>query len=277
MRRLLLGFAGLLVAACGAQAVIHTTPAAALKLRFTPGQTITYDLHLKQNLMSGSFPINSDLTGTEVMKVLSVAPDGTATVDVTARITSGTVNGKSLGGSIPPARTIEMKIAPDGRVVGANGAAISSGLSSLSGSQLTSLLPPGKVKPGDRWTRDTTQPNPFGTGDLAVHSSNEFLRYQTIAGISYSVVSTTATVPMNLTIDFAKLAALLGGGGAKLPAGSATLAGSVTSHITTWIDPASGQFHEMDNVSDMNITMTIPGAPQPVAISGTQSFTLIGK
>ncbi|HEX6489109.1 MAG TPA: hypothetical protein VF137_09625 [Candidatus Dormibacteraeota bacterium] len=278
MRRFLVGLVALAAVACGPlNAASHPILAAALKLRFTPGETITYDLHLAQNLLSGGIPVKTDLTGTEVMKVLSVATDGTATLNVTTQITGGTVNGKPLPSSMAgQTHSIQMTIAPDGRVT-AGGVTISGGLQSLGGTQLTSLLPPGKVKPGDKWTKDVSEAMPFGSGTLSIHTTNQFLRYETVAGVKYAVVSTTGKIPLNTTIDLSKLAALAGTSGSSALSGSATLAGTIDLNVTTWLNPTNGELHQMDDETTMNLTIEVPEVPTPIDLGGTQSLSLVRK
>lgn len=266
----------------GRAAASHPLLAAALKLKYTPGETITYGLGAATKLLvsvpgAGEQPVNSEFTATETLKVMSVDPDGTAAIDATISDLTGSANGKPIpaGTKIP---TAHLKIAPDGRIVSAGSAAPGSVGSVPGGDQITPLLPSNKVKPGDRWTRDYTRPNPFGAGTIDVHSTNQFVRYETIAGTKYAVIATSARVPFDLTVDLSRLASVLGISGGQAPSGSATYSGRVDPTLTSWINPADGELHEMKNSSAVDISMNVPGSvAQSIHLTGTVSLNLIQK
>jgi hypothetical protein len=266
----------------GRAAASHPVLTAALKLKYTPGETITYGVTAATKLLvsvpgAGEQPVNSNFTATETMKVISVDPDGTASIDATLTDMTGTANGNPIpaGTKIP---TTHLKIAPDGRIVSAGSAAPGSVGSVPGGDQITPLLPSNKVKPGDRWTRDYSRPNPFGSGTIDVHTTNQFVRYETIGGTKYAVIATSAQVPLNLTVDLSQLASVLGIAGGQAPTGNATYTGRVDPTLTSWINPADGELNEVKNSSAIDITMTVPGSvAQSIHLTGTVSLNLIRK
>lgn len=270
-------------AACTAPgAAGHPVLTAALKLKYTPGETITYGLTASTKMLvsvpgAGMQPVNSDLSATETMKVLSVAPDGTATIQATVSDVTGTAGGRPLPAStkIPP---ITLKITPDGRIVSSGSAAPGSIGSVPGGDQITPLLPSGRVKPGDRWTRDYSRPNPFGAGTIDVQTTNQFLRYETIGGTRYAVIVTSAHVPLNVSVDLSQLAGVLGVSGSQTPSGNATYTGRVDPNLTSWVNPATGELYEMKDASNLDISMVISSSvSESVHLTGSISLNLIRK
>ena len=260
----------------------HPVLAAALKLRFTPGQTIVYAFTASTKLLvsvpgAGLQPVSSDIAATETMKVTSVDPDGIAAIEATVSDVTGTADGQPItaGTKIP---AVHLKIAPDGRIVSPGSAAPGSIGSVPGGDQITPLLPPGKVKPGDRWTHDYSRPNPFGAGSIDVHTANQFLRYEMIGGTRYAVIATAAQIPLKLTVDLARLSTVLGVSGGQTPTGSASYSGKVDPKLTSWVDPANGELYEMKNTSTLDISLDASGSvAQSVHLTGTSSLNLIRK
>ena len=191
-----------------------------LTLSFTQGQTQTYQIHqtMEADISSdvlGDQPMTMDITQVVGWEVVSVADDGTATIEVTVSEMSGTVNGTELPTTpVPP---IEMVIAADGRIVSAGGLALggagqTQGFGFPGMGQLTPLLPDRgeTVEVGDTWTKEFSQEFPFGEGTIGFSATSTYERDETVDGHEAAVIVTEMTVPMDFTLSFAALLEALG-------------------------------------------------------------------
>ena len=127
-----------------------------LSLAFSEGQSRTYTIHMTMDgrmeageALGGSQPLQMDMTETMTWKVVSVDRDGVATVRVTTT-RLGSVNGIEMPSeATADAPSIDMRIAPDGRVLTAGGLSFA-GFDQTGGAgfpgmgQLTPLLPDGR-------------------------------------------------------------------------------------------------------------------------------------
>jgi hypothetical protein len=247
-----------------------------LTLAFTPGQTETYTTHMTMDgemnagELLGSQPVVMDVTQTVTWEVASVDADGVATVDVTVEEMTGTVNGTAIPDPASSTGPIEMRIAPDGRILSAGGMSFA-GLDRTGGAnfpgmgQMTPLLPDGPVQPGDTWTKDFSQEVPFGEGTIGFTSTSTLERYEDVDGVNAAVVTTEFTVPMDFTIDLAEALDAMGGA-EGVPTGATGLAdakiafgGSGRIHQTAWVDPDAKQMLKMSSSGSFDMTMAYTG------------------
>jgi hypothetical protein len=240
MKRLaLLAVSVLLLAGCGAfgAAGAHT-----LSLAYKAGDTYKYKLHAssKQTVTTSeiSFPLNFDISADESIKVKSVDSSGTADLaitlsNLTMKSTMGGVSNTTTG---VPAQTINVQVGADGRLVSVEGNQLPGGtpmeaFSGLGGGFfITAVLPAKPVKPGDTWTKDYDQANPNGTGGTHVTSKSTYLRDESLNGVNAAVVETKSTMTIDMTIDDSSSSSELGMSGL-------TMKGTVTTDVTTWVDP----------------------------------------
>jgi len=270
-----------------------------LALSFTQGESQTYEIHQTMDAdiasdVLGSQPISMDITQVVGWEVVSVADDGTATIEVTVSEMSGTVNGIELPDTpVPP---IEMVIAPDGRIVSAGGLALggagqTQGFGFPGMGQLTPLLPDEgeTVAVGDTWDKEFSQEFPFGEGTISFTATSTYERDETVDGREAAVIVTEMTVPMDFTMNFADLLASLGPEAAGLTGadllGKAQIAyvGEGTVEQTSFVDLAAQELLETQGSGTFDIVMSftgIPGlevaGPAEVAFDGTftQEMTL---
>jgi hypothetical protein len=279
MRRLAL--VAVLAFACGAVGAHAQT----LALAYKGGDTYKYSIHsvVKQTIDTGatSIPVNLDLTALETVTVKSVDSSGTAELSITLsnvamKSASGSVTNTTTGTPMP---TITMKVAADGRIVSVNGNSF--GGSPLNGTGggafISAVLPDHAVKPGDTWTKDFDQANPLGTGTTHVTSKSKYLRDESLKSINAAVVETTTTGTFDITIDMSKAAAAAPSSTPTIPPGmfkSLSLKGSMTSDVTSWIDPSGHRIMKSHKTGTTNATMTFAGGSGATMPGLTGPFTV---
>jgi hypothetical protein len=284
-----LAIAALFVVACGSAA---TNQAQTLSFAYTKGAQHTYKLQMSLDEVADlggiTQPIKFDMTATEKETVQSVDSNGVADLRIEMSDVSfkSTVNGQTTT-STTTVPASEIKVGADGHVQSVNGLSFSGGSPfgavGSSGTN-TAIFPDHPVKPGDSWTKDYDQTNPFGTGTVHISSSSKYLRDEAVNGTQAAVVQSNVTTPMDMTIDFAKLSQL-SGQQTTIPIAGLTgmsIKGNQVGDVTTWLD-AKG--HRMlktktSNKIDaqfsfvMSPGQTFPGPQGPYSIKGTQTMDI---
>jgi hypothetical protein len=277
-----------LVAACGSIGVQAQT----LKLAYKAGDTSKYAFHAVFKYTLGasgmSIPIDLDISAKEAVTVKSVDADGTATVslavsDLTVKTTT---NGVSNTTNTTTSTNIEMKVAPDGRILSVNGSAFgNNSLPGISGSQgglVTAILPDHPVKPNDTWTKNYDQNNPLGSGTSHATSDNKYLRDEKVGSVNAAVVESKIKGTFDFTIDMNQPTS---GGTSLFPSGGASglqslgIKGTTTSDVTSWIDTGGHRLVKSHSTGGVDATMTlvmasgsaIPGFSGPITFKGTQT------
>lgn len=284
MRRLA-AVAVFLVAACGATAAHAQT----LALAYKGGDTYKYAIHSISNqtidMGAMSVPVKLDLTAGETITVKSVDSSGTA--DMSIDLTNVVI--KSVTGSVTntttgtPTPTISVKVGADGRILSVNGNTLSGNPFSLAtggGSFVTAVLPDKAVKPGDTWSKDFDQANPLGGGTIHATTSSKYLRDESLKGVNAAVVETTTNASLDLTIDLSKAMAGAPAGTPTIPPGmvqNLSLKGTLTSVVTSWIDPSGHRVMKSHKTGTTNATMNFTGTPTGPSIPGmTGPLTIKG-
>ena len=250
-----------------------------LALSFTQGQSQTYEIHqaIEADISAevlGDQPFAMDVTQVVGWEVVSVAEDGTATIEVTVSEMSGTVNGAQIPAApVPP---IEMVIAPDGRIVSAGGLALggagqTQGFGFPGMGQLTPLLPDEgeAVEVGDSWTKEFSQEFPFGEGTIEFSATCTYERDETVDGREAAVIVTEMTVPLDLTLRFADLLEQLGpeaaGASGVDPAlfADAQIAygGEGTIVQTSFVDLQAQELLRSESSGSFDLQMSFSGIP----------------
>jgi hypothetical protein len=248
-----------------------------LSLAFSEGQSRTYTIHMTMDgrmeageALGGSQPLQMDMTETMTWKVVSVDRDGVATVRVTIDEISGSVNGIVMPSeATADAPSIDMRIAPDGRVLTAGGLSFA-GFDQTGGAgfpgmgQLTPLLPDGPVEPGDTWTEEFSQDIPFGEGTIEYTATNTLERYEDVDGVEAAVVTSRYTVPMDFRIEFGKLLESMGGaegitGATGMTGASISYGGEGSFIMTSWIAREAKEMVKMTSSGSFDMTMTFEG------------------
>lgn len=256
------------LAACG---LPGATPARAFSLDFQQGQSFQYQLHItvSGNLTSsgGSLPVNSDQTVNETVRVQAVKPDGTATLSVDVAPAQG------------QKRSYQFDVGRDGKILAGGDDSVSSTTPTVPGSdQLTPLLPPGKVHPGDTWRGTYNRPNPFGAGALSFPYSGKYLRDEKLGAYSTSVIETRIHGPLVFDIDLAKLFTATGKTPpANLPADAKIhYTGSLDTTADYWLDSASKQVIKDTQRGTYSLTYDLTNLPPGQGI-GTGKISFQGS
>jgi len=283
VRRLVL--VAFLAVACGAVPV----QAKSLSLAFHSGDTYRYSFHssTKQTIVASGMTIPTDieLTAGETVKVNSVDSSGVAdlTLTVSNFVIKGTTGGVTNTTTGTPAITMDVKVAADGRIVSMDGNQMAAGDPFLAfsgmggGFFVTAILPSNAVKPGDTWSKDYDQANPGGTGSIHVTSKSKYLRDESLNGVNAAVVETTSTGAIDINVG-----APIAAGAPTAGFGGMSIKGTVTTDVTTWIDPNSHRVLKTHSTESNDGTMAInlssssalPGLTGPMTIKGTGTTDL---
>jgi hypothetical protein len=282
MKRLIL--VALFAFGCGAVPAQAQT----LSLGYHSGDTFKYSFHstTKQTMGASGMTVPADIemTATETVKVKSVDSSGTA--DLAIALSSFNVKSTTAGVTNTttgiPDTTLSVSVAADGRVLsmdghqfaGADPFLIFSGLGG--GFFVSAVLPSSAVKPGDTWSRSYDQANPGGTGTVHLTSQSKYLRNESIQGVTAAVVETTSNGSMDMSLGAPAA-------GASSPGfGGISIKGTVTSDVTTWIDPSTHRLlktHSTEtNTGTVNLDASassgLPGVAGPITIKGTGTTDL---
>jgi hypothetical protein len=157
---------------------------------------------------------------------------------------------------------------------GANPFLIFSGLSG--GFFVSAVLPANAVKPGDTWSKNYDQANPGGTGTVHLTSQSKYLRNESIQGVTAAVVETTSTGSMDMSLGAPAA------GSSSSAFGGMSIKGTVTSDVTTWIDPSTHRMlktHSTETNSgtvnlDASPSSGMPGLTGPITIKGSGTTDL---
>ncbi|HJP65757.1 MAG TPA: hypothetical protein VKA30_05570 [Actinomycetota bacterium] len=243
----------------------------------SPGDTYRYHMTMVMDLTMSSKELGLDqpIRGTADMvtqfRVVSVDKDEVATVEFSVK--EGTVESDGVKQAAPDT-SVTMRIAPDGRLIDINGTPLGAD-SPLSGGlpgadQLTPVLPPHAVKPGDTWSKDYEVPFPFG-GTLKYSSNNRFLRYEPVDGVRAAVIRSDVAAPMDTDLDLAAFSKLFGAAGGDLPQQlsgvTIHLGGRLSSIGTSWVDLASGRWFKSITTGLVDMEFTMKDLPADAGVS----------
>lgn len=275
------------VAGCGPGATALLPIDTALAVDFHSGKAYSYNLQmtsaLTETVGSQDIPVKMDLSGTSTMRVTGVDIAGVSTIHQTIQFTTTTVNGQSidLAGKVPTA--FDFRITKSGQLLsfGPSSDGSAGGGSSSGFDQLTALLPDGKVKPGDTWTKTIDQNNPFGGGSVQITTTNKFLRYETFQGNKAAVIESKGAPQIDITLALADVIKTLG---ATVNASALQQLGGVTAHVvgtesfdrTSWVDPARKELLHTASVVNMDLREDLSNLPASMRLSAV-SILLKGK
>lgn len=242
-----------------------------LSLAFKPGDTFKYHFHstTRQTATTSgmTIPVTIETTADEAVKVESMTASGNAQLGITlSKLTvkssmGGVTNTTTdTGGS-----TIEVELAPDGRLVSVGGSAIAASSPLLaftsigSGLFVAAILPDHAVKPGDTWTKDYDQTTPGDDGAIHIATKSTYLRDESVNGVDSAVVETRSTG--TLAVDTSKSSAQHGG----MP--GISIKGTFETDVTTWVDPNGRRILKSHSTAKDDATVSLPPSPAPPAPS----------
>ncbi len=272
-----------LAIACGAVPAQAQT----LALGYHTGDAYKYSFHstTKQTIVAASvsLPADFDMSANEAVKVVSVDSAGAADLALTLsnfaiNSTTGGVTNTTTG---IPVTTMNLKVAADGRILTLNGNQFASGNPFLAfsgmggGLFVVAVLPSNAVKPGDTWSKDYDQANPGGTGTVHLTTHSTYLRNETLNGVNAAVVETISTGSIDVPLGPA-------GAAATTSAFGGSIKGTITSDVTTWLDPSAHRVLKTHSTETNDGTMTfsgssitaLPALSGPITIKGTGTTDL---
>jgi hypothetical protein len=271
-----------------------------LALAFTEGESETYrisqsiDGDLALSGFGGEIPegfagmhLVLDMSQTVTWDVLSVDQDGVATISVTTTDASASFNGIEAPSSELVGPPIEMRVAPDGRILSIDDVSFAGfeggglpGEGSLPGmSQITPLLPEdgAPVAPGDTWDASYSQDLPFAEGSIDYDVHSTYLRNEEVGGVDAAVISSRMTVPFDLSFRMKDLATILEEQGEDVSEGElaelrhATMAieGNLEFDMTSFVDFGAQKLLGSESAGTFDFTLEFAGFPD---FEGTMSF-----
>ncbi|MBI4259058.1 MAG: hypothetical protein HY658_00695 [Actinobacteria bacterium] len=265
----------------------------AMAMSFEEGQRLGYrmvlDADLDVSAGTESESLRMSMRQDMSMEVLGVDAEGIATIRV--RLDNAEI---STGGlPLPPTEVpdeveVELRIAPDGRVLESQGLTLASGgggLASFPGTdQFSPLLPDTPVSPGDSWSEDFDQEIPYF--DQALHFSvqSSYLRDEEVDGVMAAVIQSHLTVPMDFELDVRELLEGLGGDTSAIPPGTDPVfryEGTMEADDTSWFDVEAGRVLKSFLSADLDITVSMDGLPASAGgfgearITGTMTVNIL--
>jgi len=273
--------------ACGAL----PAHAQALSLAYKNGDTYKYkfDTASKQTMVAGglNLPTDVEMTADETVTVKAVDSAGTADLAITLanlviKTTTGGITNTMTG---IPDSTVDAKVAADGRLISSGDNQFGSGspflaFTGLSGGFVSAVLPADAVKPGDTWSKSYDQAIPEGSGGIHIVSKSTYLRDESVSGFSAAVVETKSNGTMDVAIGSSSSAGAQPSpsplpGMATIPEQGMAIKATITSDVTTWIDPGAHRILKSRSTETEDGTMTIdfpgltlPGTSGPMTMSG---------
>ena len=279
-----------------------TDQASMIKVAFKKDQTYRYHYRstLNGSITAGqgpAAPIKAESSADATWKVVSVDASGNTTIDLTLTNLKTSVTGSMLPGSTTTTTTtttrqhFQFEVAPTGEILSGGGSsgppsalATAQGLGPPGTDQFLAVLPGRPVKPGDKWTKTFSRPSPFGQGSITYTTENRFLRYENLQSGRAAVIQTTATVPLDVSLDLQK--AIAGTGGSVSPppgigvpvSGQVHIQGMSSTDSTTWFDVKTDQVEKMTTVDNTDQTTTFVGisGPSPSTTQGPVSQLPLG-
>jgi hypothetical protein len=281
-----------------------------IKMAFQKDQTYRYHYRstLNGSMTMGqgqALPIEADSSADATWKVVSVDENGNSTIDLTLANLKTSFTGSVVAGTTTTTTTttttqrFQFEVAPTGEIRAGGGLSVPpsalagpTGLGLPGTDQFLAVLPDRAVKPGDTWTKTFTRPVPFSQASATYTTENRFLRYESLPSGRAAVIETTATVPLDVSLDLQQVAAQAGGPGGPPPApigvqvgGQVHISGTSTTDSTTWFDVKTDRVERTKTVDTTDETTTfvgISGLPSPLptqappglqGLLGPQHFT----
>ncbi len=271
-----LGFLLLVVGVLGFLAFGPSASAANLKYVFDNAGKHKYLLDMTFDISAGNLAFGGvALKGRMEMLMnqttTAVDKDGVATIRYAVekiRVTEGrsTVN-------VPiPDTALTVKMAPDGRILEADGSGLlelgsADPVSNLTGmigpESFGPLLPDRKVDPGQSWEISQDMANPFGD-TIRYRGVGRLIERTEVNGQEVAVIKTDTNTPFNFDISLAELAEVVGESApSELRSAKMSFNGFFTTNLTQSLATKSGFLKSV--IGDVKLTGTL-------TISGVQAL-----
>ena len=177
------------------------------------------------------------------------------------------------------ATTFTFTLAPNGVVTFQSGSLPAPGTptSIPSAPPFIALLPSHPVRPSATWTTHVVVPNQFGSGSLDYVAHSAFQQITSFGGASAAEVRTTATIPVDLTVNLAQAAQVTGKPSTLGAIPQAKYQGRETVTTTTLLGVSNHRIDRTDSVAQVDLTETPMGngasGQRPASFSGREETT----
>jgi hypothetical protein len=210
---------------------------------------------------------HEDLQGISSWHVDSVDSQGVSAMTVTMSDAVDTMNGKTYP---QPLQTLHLRIAADGRVLAEAGFGTTSGHADAGPGfpgmdQLFPLLPGHPVAIGEVWRKSFDQANPVGTGSIHFSTASTLLRFEEVNRVRAAVVQSTATLPIDVSMNIRLALAATG----QPATGLANGADPVDSYLglmnfrqMAWIDPNTNSLLKSTTFGEFGAVLKLSGGPR---------------
>jgi hypothetical protein len=185
-----------------------------LRLRFEPGQVVEYRSELRGVQVFGTGPTPSGVTAEAVTdvthRVVSVEPDGSATIEVDLDPVSASTNGRQtqLGSNPEPWRIV---VAPQGAILDSTRPITLEADADPAGGPRVQANPSGAINPfpllaaqpvgpGAGWSGGGQAPSPFGGGTVPLRLRSRVAGYEVVAGMPAAMIEGSVVMTLDVTV-----------------------------------------------------------------------------
>jgi hypothetical protein len=189
-----------------------------LRLKFEPGQVVEYRSELRGVQVFGTGPTPAGVTAQAVTdvthRVVSVEPDGSATIEVDLDPVSASTNGREtqLGSNPEPWRIV---VGPEGAILDSTRPiALESDAEPAGGPRVQAnpsgainpfpLLAGQPVGPGAGWSGRGQAPSPFGGGTVPFRVRSRVAGYEVEAGMPTAMIEGSVVMTLDVTVPAAE-------------------------------------------------------------------------
>jgi hypothetical protein len=267
-----LAFLLLVVGVLGFIAFGPTASAANLKYVFANGEKHRYLLDMTFDISAGNLAFGGiAMKGRMEMlmnQTTTSVKDGVATIRYEVEkilVTEGRTRA-----NIPiPDTALTVKMAPDGKVIDADGSGLlelgsADPVSNLTGmigpESFGPVLPDHKVDPGQSWEISERMANPFGD-TIDFRGTGQLVERKTVDGREIAVIKSDTNTPFNFDLSFDDLAELAGEAN-DLGDGRMTFNGFFSTNLTQSFATGSGFLKSVIGDVKLTGTLSIEGVPQ---------------
>jgi hypothetical protein len=207
--------ATMVLASCGGKlgAPVPDRPTS-LRLRFEPGQVVEYRSELRGVQVFGSGPTPAGVTAQAVTdvthRVVTVEPDGSATIEVDLDPVSASTNGREtqLQSNPEPWRIV---VAPEGAILDSTRPiSLEADPDPARGPRVHAnpsgainpfpFLADEPVGPGTGWSGEGQAPSPFGGGSVPFRLQARLAGYEVVAGLPAAMVEGRVVMTLDVTV-----------------------------------------------------------------------------
>jgi hypothetical protein len=245
-----------------------------LKVKFTPGETHTYQVDMtlvgRGGNLDGGFRTSVGVGAEMTQRTGPIDKDGSATLNYTLKNFHFSENGRQTAPPPGTGAAFSVRMRPDGTVIGLDGGDpfgledINPAGQFVNPSNAGPLLPKKKVVAGQSWTIEANQNLP-DIGTVHATAVNTLIERKNIDGNDTAVIRSIVTVPLNIHFgrrELVRQAENDGKDASTIPGNaSISMVGHMRLNFTQTIFTSNGLLQSALGDGYMRGTMTIGGVP----------------